>query len=300
MRNFDLYETITNQVIERLENGVVPWQKPWNGSESVPRNLVSKKPYRGINFWMLLSDPFMSPYYLTWNQVNDLGGKVKKGSKSTMVVFWKLVELENADTGEVEKKPFLRYYRIFNLDQVDNIPESKIPKTEIVEHDFNPIDDCERLVEFWEDCPKVEHGGGAAYYTPAFDMVTMPDQRFFKTDEKYYSTLFHELVHSTGHRKRTNRHSVLKDHRFGSKDYSQEELVAELGAAYLCGMGGIVNATIDQSAAYIKSWIAKFKEDKKILVMAAAQAQKAVDYIFEKQKQPSVKLPESELETVEA
>lgn len=301
MNKFDLYEEITKQVVNRLETGCVPWQKPWNGSGSLPRNLVSKKPYRGINMWLLLSDAFTSPYYLTWNQVNELGGKVKKGSKSTMVVFWKLFEVTNADTGEIEKRPLLKYYRIFNLEQVDNIPEAKIPKTEAVEHDFNPIDECEILVELWEDSPKIVHGGGAAYYTPAFDTVQMPDQRSFKSDEVYYSTLFHELVHSTGHRSRTNRHAQLTNHRFGSKDYSQEELVAEMGAAFLCGMGGIVNSTIDNSAAYIQSWIQTFKNDKKVLVMAAAQAQKGVDYILEHQKVPSVKQPvETELQTTEA
>lgn len=135
------------------------------------------------------------------------------------------------------------------------------------------------LVKCWDECPEIKIDQSSAFYNPVNDYVGMPNPRTFLKDEEYYSTLFHELVHSTGHSSRLNRHEKLSDHRFGSKDYSQEELVAEMGAAYLCGITSIENAIIDNSAAYIKSWIRKFKEDKKILIQAASQAQKAVDYM---------------------
>src|SRR5690606_1096653 len=125
----------------------------------------------------------------------------------------------------------------------------------------------------WQDIPKIESGKAQACYIPSLDTVQMPNPRTFFKDESYYSVLFHELTHSTGHRKRTNRHSHFSDHRFGSKDYSQEELVAEMGAAYLCGITGIENTIIDNSASYIHGWLSKLKSDKKFIVQASAHAQ---------------------------
>jgi antirestriction protein ArdC len=225
---------------------------------------------------------FDSPFYLTFEQAKQLGGNIAKGAKSTLVVFWKLLESEDKD-GEKKKTPFLRYYRVFNLTQTEGIDPKKIPDVNAHDHDFNPITAAESLVYNWKDCPKIELDHDSAYYAPSIDTVCMPNPRNFFHDEQYYSTLFHELVHSTGHRSRINRHEKITDHKFGSKDYSQEELVAEMGAAYLCGITDMEPTTIENNAAYIKSWIRKFKDDPKVLVMAAAQAQKAVDYIQENQ-----------------
>ncbi len=280
-KKFDIYEMVTNLIVERLNAGVVPWQMPWKSGGGIPRNLVSKKPYRGFNFWYLLSFGFERPWFLTFNQAKELGGNIKKGSKSFLVVFWKLFDVEK--DGVTEQVPMLRYYRVFHIDQVEGIPESKIPDTTAHDHDFNPIAACEELVERWTDSPAIEIDKEKACYIPSLDKVQMPSPRTFFVDEHYYSTLYHELIHSTGHRKRLGRHSKFPDHRFGSRDYSQEELVAEMGASYLCGLTEIENVIIDNSAAYIQSWLGKLKADKKFIVQAASDAQKAVDYILEHQ-----------------
>ncbi len=282
MKRFDIYEMVTNLIIERLEAGVVPWQMPFKSGGAIPRNLVSKKVYRGFNFWYLLSFGFERPFFLTFNQVKTLGGSIKKGSKSYLVVFWKLLDMKNKD-GSTEEIPMLRYYRVFHVEDLEGIPEDKIPVTESHDHDFNPIEVCDRLVNSWVDAPVIRHGQTQAAYAPLRDEILMPDPKTFFEDEKYYSVLFHEMTHSTGHRKRLNRHEKFKDHRFGSRDYSQEELVAEMGAAYLCGVCGIENKTIDNSAAYIHSWLSKLKSDNKFIIQASSFAQKAVDYILENQ-----------------
>ena len=196
-----------------------------------------------------------------------------------MVVFWKMLESEDK-SAEFKKTPFLRYYNVFNLTQTEGIDPAKIPATEAFDHDFNPIAAADAIIHKWSDCPKIEWGKDHAYYAPGLDLVGMPDQRTFFRDEQCYSTLFHELTHSTGHSRRLGRHEKIKDHQFGSQDYSQEELVGEMGAAYLCGITNIEQETIENNAAYIKSWIRTFKDDPKVLVLAATQAQKAVDYIL--------------------
>jgi antirestriction protein ArdC len=281
MSKFDIYETVTNLIVERLEAGVVPWHMPWKTSNAIPRNLISKKPYRGFNFWYLLSFGFEHPYFLTFNQIRNMGASVKKGSKSFMVVFWKMVEYDK--DGETEEIPMLRYYRVFHVDDVEGINPAKIPENKSYDHEFDPIASCEQLIEFWYDSPIVKLNMKKACYIPSLDEVHMPGPRTFFRDEEYYSTIFHELVHSTGHRKRLNRHERFSNLNFASKDYSQEELVAEMGAAYLCGICGIENVTIDNSAAYIRSWLKKLKSDKKFIVLASGLAQKAVDYILDHQ-----------------
>ncbi|MBW6479473.1 MAG: DUF1738 domain-containing protein [Bacteroidales bacterium] len=300
MKRFDIYEMVTNLIIDRLEKGVVPWQMPWKSGGAIPSNLVSKKVYRGFNFWYLLSFGFERPFLLTFNQVKTLGGSIRKGSNSYQVIFWKLLDMKNKD-GSTEEIPMLRYYRVFHIDDVDGIPEDKKPKTDSHDHDFNPIAVCEKLVTNWTDAPTVRYGQTRAAYAPLRDEILMPDPKTFFEDEKFYSILFHEMTHSTGHRKRLNRHEKFNDHRFGSKDYSLEELVAEMGAAYLCGLCEIENKTIDNSAAYIQSWLSKLKSDNKFIIQASSYAQKAVDYILENQSSPAsvgVVEPEKETEVV--
>ena len=286
--SFDIYEMVTNLIIERLEKGVIPWQMPWKAETGLPQNMVYRKTYRGFNFWLLLTviDQYGSPFFLTFKQVKELGGHVLKGEKGFPVVFWKILEKEEKD-GNIDQIPFLRYYTVFNLKQTEGINESKIPSTEAYDHDFDPIGQAEQLIKYWSDCPEIKLDQSHAFYSPSSDFIGMPSPRTFFKDEQFYSVLYHESVHATGHINRTGRHEKLPDHKFGSQDYSQEELVAELGAAYLCHITGIQNATIDNSAAYIKSWIGKFKEDKKILLTASSQAQKAVDYIQEHQSHPN-------------
>ena len=277
-----VYEIITNEIIDKLEAGTIPWSRPWNGEYSA-KNFISGKEYRGINALLLGMMPYSCPFWATFKQIKEKGGNVRKGEKSTLVVFWKFIDRESNeldDNGEKKTNnvPFLRYYRVFNLEQADGIDwKAKIDHTE---REFTPIEACSNIVNGFGDRPEIMHGGGRACYSPLDDKIKLPVQEDFKTDEGYYSTLFHELAHSTGHESRVNR-NLSAYNPFGSKEYSKEELIAEIGAAFLCGIAGIKNEIIDNSASYIQSWLTVLKDRKnvKLIVTAAGQAQKAIDYI---------------------
>lgn len=290
MKRFDVYEMVTKLITERLEAGVIPWRMPWKAGGGIPRNLVSKKAYRGFNHFYLRSFGFENPFFLSFKQAQELGGHVKKGAKSIEVIFWKIKD-HIKDDHSIEKIPMLRYYRVFHVSDIEGINPAKIPTSEAHDHDFTPLQLCENLLENWQDKPAIISGKQQACYIPSQDVIQMPDPRTFFQDMEYYSVLFHELTHSTGHAKRLKRD--LTGH-FGGNSYSQEELIAEMGAAYLCGLCGIETATIDNSAAYIKGWLSKLKSDNKFIVMAASKAQHAVDYITNAQFEPV------EAETAEA
>lgn len=275
MKKFDVYEMVTNLIIDRLEAGVIPWKMPWKTGGGMPQNLVSKKLYRGFNFIYLLSFGYDQPYFLSFKQAQDLGGHVKKGAKSIQVVFWKMREHVNA-MGKDEKIPMLRYYRVFHISDIEGIDFTKLPQLQAHDHDFTPIQACENLMNNWKDKPVIVTGKHQACYIPPQDVIHMPDPRTFFEDAEYFSVLYHEATHCTAHPKRLNRD--LSGH-FADIFYSQEELIAEMGAAYLCALCGIHTKTIDNSAAYIKGWLSKLKSDNKILMMAASKAQHAVDYI---------------------
>lgn len=278
----DVYQIVTDQIIEMLEQGTIPWSRPWQ--LHCPVNLVSKKAYRGINVFLLdcsaRQQGYSSPYWVSYKQAQQLGGHVLKGEKSTIVVFWKFLAFKEKDeNGETAFKeiPFLRYYRVFNIEQCD-IPEDKIPQTSKL--DFNPVDQAEEIIANMPNRPGITYdGGNRAFYSKLSDSVHLPPRDRFKAEDVYYSTAFHELVHSTGHSSRLNRKTLTDSHSFGDHDYSQEELVAEMGAAFLCGTCGI-DRTADNSAAYIQSWLKALKNDKKMVVQASSKAQKAADYIL--------------------
>jgi len=278
-----VYQIITDHIIEKLESGTVPWHRPWK-SRGYPINLISKKPYRGVNVFLLGCSGYVSPYWLSYKQAQDLRGNVKKGEKASIAVFWKQVQVDdkNSETGEIKKKtiPMLRYYRVFNTEQCENINPEKIPVPEIKQN-FQPLQQCEFIINNMPNKPNIQHKTQQAYYQPSGDCINMPLQNTFENSEEYYSTLFHELTHSTGHSSRLNRHQKNHcSHHFGSQDYSKEELVAEMGAAFLCGHAGIEMKTLENSAAYIKSWLSKLKDDVRLVISAAAQAQKSTDYIL--------------------
>jgi len=275
-----VYEIITNIILKKLEEGVIPWQTPWNTRQAMPKNLVTKKPYQGINVFVLAAQRYSSPYWLTFNQCKDLGGTIRKGEKGTPVVFWNWPDTEE-DREEEKKAPFLRYYTAFNIAQCENLPEHKIPATPGTTDDhIDRIDHCEQIIENWKDKPEIRHGKQRAAYIPGSDIIIMPPLATFKKSEEYYSTLFHECIHGTGHQKRLNRQGITETAPFGTACYSKEELIAEMGAAFLCGFAGIEQATIDNSAAYIQGWLEKLKNDKKLVIIAAGQAQKAANYIL--------------------
>ena len=277
MSQFDVYQMITDRLVAMLEDGTAPWGKPWTGG-SDPANLVSRREYSGINYFLLACSSYSSPYWLTYKQAQDLGGHVRKGEKGTPVIFWKILEKKNA-TGEEsgEKVPLLRYYTVFNAEQCEGI---KVPDACAATHHNDPIDAAEAVQLAMPNRPIVTIGGARAFYSPARDSVTVPEMARYKHPEAYYSTLFHELGHSTGHETRLNRPGVAEQHFFGDAEYSREELVAEMAAAFLCGHCGIESAVIENSAAYLQSWIKALRGDKKLAITAAAQAQKAADYIL--------------------
>jgi antirestriction protein ArdC len=274
----DVYKIVNDKIVELLEAGTVPWKKPWQSSTSMPKNLVSKKGYRGVNLFMLACQPFSSPYWLTYNQATDLGGNVRKGEKSTPVIFWKMLDKDDAASDKATGKiPVLRYYSVFNIDQCEGITT---PPTEEASNHFTPIETAENIILGMPMKPEIKYGGGRAYYSPTLDYIQLPKKTVFYSEAEYYNTLFHECCHASGHSKRLARKSILEPSYFGSHEYSKEELVAETGAAFLCGHAGIESCTIENSAAYIQGWLKALKNDRTLLVHAAAQGHKAADYIL--------------------
>jgi len=275
-----VYDIVTDRIMELLEEGTVPWRKPWKSSGG-PRNLISKKEYRGINQFLLNCSSYSSPYWLTYKQANQKGGHVRKGEKSTLVVFWKFINTvtepeDPKDQKHLTQVPLLRYYRVFNLDQVDGIDP---PADEQTINEFTPIEQAEQILENMECKPVIQYGGDRAAYSPSQDLIKLPDRGAFSAPEEFYSTAFHELAHATGHASRLGRKGVTEPSYFGSHAYSQEELVAEFGASMLCGVCGIEQQTIENSASYISSWLNVLKSDKRLAVIAASQAQRAADFI---------------------
>lgn len=278
----DVYQIVTDRIIELLEQGTVPWQQPWTDA-GIPANLISKRPYRGLNLWLLLSLNYERNLFLTWDQVKKVGGSVLKGEHGHVVIYWKTPP-KNDDTleGENEKKaPLLRYYKVYNISQCRDLPEGLVEPLQLMpSNEFLAIPDCEGVIAKMPNPPKIQHKEPSAYYQIDGDFINMPKRKTFKTVEGYYATLFHELVHSTGAEKRLNRKSITQMAEFGSEMYSLEELVAELGSAYLSSAAGILEKQVKHSAAYIDGWLGKLKVDKRFIVQAAGMAQKAVDHIM--------------------
>lgn len=273
-----VYELVTNRIISELENGVVPWRKPW-ASGGLPKNFITKKAYSGINCLLLHLSGFVEPYYLTFQQIKKLGGSVKGGSRSQIVVYWNWIEskTENDSNGEPVVYPLLKYYRVFNIEQVTGITyESAVKQL----NEFEKNDECEGIVTGYVDHPEITHLKQQAFYSPATDTINMPVKESFASSQEYYATLFHEFIHSSGHSKRLNREGVKDLNDFGSEIYSKEELIAEIGASFLCARAGIENQTFKNSVAYIQGWLAVIKKDSKFLIHSATKAQKAADYIL--------------------
>jgi antirestriction protein ArdC len=282
----DVYQVITDRIVGLLEHGVIPWQRPWNGGELLPRNLTSRKPYRGVNVFLLLAMSYESPFWLTYRQAQELGGNVRQGERACPVVFWKWLDVDECADAR-KRLPLLRYYSVFNVAQCEGIPEDRIPALNRDRREHNAIEEAERIVAAMPKRPAIQHKWPRAFYSPDADFVGIPEPTLFRSAEDYYSVLFHELTHATGHESRLNRKGVSGSDglwsAFGSQSYSKEELVAEMGAAFLCGQAGIVERTIENSAAYVQSWLTRLRQDARLVVQAAAQAQKAADYILGRQ-----------------
>lgn len=275
----DVYAIVNEKIIEQLNNGTVPWRKPWNDG-GLPQNLLSKKHYHGINLMLLLMEGYEHNLFVTFNQLQEIGAKVKKGEKAHLVVYWKVdkstvpTNQPGTETGE-KRKAILRYYYVFNVAQCENIPEKYLPAV----REAKEIVSCESIVKSMPQCPPIKYKEQSAFYHPKEDYVNMPKKRSFKSDASYYSTLFHELIHSTGHESRLNRKTLAQMAEFGSEVYSQEELVAEIGTCYLQSHASITSE-FQQSAAYIQGWLRKLKNDRYFVFQAASAAQRAVNFIL--------------------
>jgi antirestriction protein ArdC len=277
------YERITERIVSLLTQGTVPWHKPWQSKTGWPRNYVSQKQYRGINVFLLHAASYESPCWLTFRQALQLGGNVKKGEKSCPVVFWKQLAIADKVSGETAKIPLLRYYHVFNVTQCERLKNVPAPADTVNAGISKPED----IVANMPQPPMIKHGMTKAFYSPSEDCVGMPYRERFEQVEGYYAAIYHELVHSVGHEKRLGRFKPTEHAGFGSDPYCKEELVAEMGAAFLCGQAEIAERTIDRSAAYIKGWLGKLQADPMLIVQAAAQAQKAADFILNRTFQES-------------
>lgn len=283
----DIYQEVTDKIIAELERGTAPWVKPWTtGSAAggaMPYNAATGKPYRGVNIPLLMAAAaaYGSPAFVTFKQARDLGGHVRKGERGHTVVFWKFIKPAAANTPDQDDAgaddaredliPMARAYTVFNVAQCEGLqlPAVTTPA---------PIDAGAR-------CPDLDaaiantgasigHGGDSAHYTPAHDCIQMPDFSKFRDASNYYATLLHELTHWSGHESRLARKLA---NRFGSDAYAVEELIAELGAAFLCARHGVTGQL--QHASYLGHWLKVLRADKRAIFTAASQAQKAADFI---------------------
>lgn len=274
-----VYEIVTERIIEQLEKGIIPWERPWTGVRSGAYSRISKKPYSLLNQMMLQH----TGEYATFKQWSELGGTIKKGSKSEIVVFWKMQDVvESTEDGEkiIKQKPLLRYYNVFHISQVKGV--EPLPQQEF-ENVAEPIEAAEELLNNYlsrEQIRLEQAASNEAYYSPSQDLIHLPKREQFIKSEEYYSTAFHESVHSTGHKKRLDRLASGINAAFGSETYSKEELIAEIGSASLMNMLGIETThTFRNSTAYIQSWLRVLKNDVRMIVSASSRAEKAVKYI---------------------
>lgn len=269
------YQIVTDRILEALDRGTIPWRITWKRAGGRPENFLTGRPYHGMNVVMLAltsaTAGYSSAKYMTFNQAKQIGGKVRKGEKGTPIVFWKIMEDEKTR----EKFPILKRFTVFNIDQIDGIDYTP---QEIEERENDPIEEAEEIVQGYLGKPEIINRGDQPLYSPVEDAVILPPRSHFENSAAYYHTLFHELTHSTGHQSRLNR--LKAGAGFGTKEYSREELVAELGAAFLCNIAGIdIPELVENSAAYIDGWRKRLSEDPSLIITAAGRAQKAVEYM---------------------
>lgn len=276
------YQIITDKILSIMSQGTVPWRKTWSedSSTGLCANLISKTNYRGINRLLTSMMPYNSRFYVTYKQAIDLGANVRKGEKGLPIVFWNFKTENEGDPDNEKSYAFIKYYTVFNVDQCENIP-TKLLDVPIEKplNVFTPIESAENIVSLYKTKPEIKHIEQRAYYSKTGDHINMPKPETFTKPEEYYSTLFHELGHSTGAKGRLERKSLLESNVFGDHSYSKEELVAEMTAAFLCAETNISPMVIDNQASYISNWMQRLQKDNKLVIEAAQQAQKACDYI---------------------
>jgi len=288
-----VYDIITLQIVNALEAGTVPWKKPWstacptlNGEPVMDQNLFTKKPYRGVNWLLTALAPFSSPFWVPRGEIRKRKLKIKEGEHYTPIVYFKWRDAKEIEQAKREGKAvspcFARFFQAWNVEQLEGV-EKFIPELDTPEeHDHTPIRKAVNVVENYTNKPEIKHNEPRAYYNALGDFINMPELNVFDTPEDYHGTLFHELVHATGHQKRLARDTLTEYAPFGSVTYSKEELVAEIGSCFLCTTIGIdTPKTFESTASYIAGWLSKIKKDSRMVISAAQQAQKAVDEILQ-------------------
>ncbi|MDP1728469.1 MAG: zincin-like metallopeptidase domain-containing protein [Bacteroidota bacterium] len=271
----NVQEMISALIINLLEKGIIPWRQLFEGT-NFPCNLITNRSYRGINVWLLASLGFKQNYFLTFKQLSKAGYNVKKGEKS-----WPVMYLDWLDMPEGGKaQAIMNYYRVFNIEQLENLPEHLIPvpKKRITKAAALKI--CARIVEEMPLRPEIRNVENMAYYLPLFDYINMPELSSIKNEEVYFEILFRQMIHSTGHKLRLNRKEMVHQEAMGGEKFSIEELIASIGASYLAAYCGIKLIDLTANTEYINGWISKLKTDKRLIIYACGLAQKAVDYIL--------------------
>jgi antirestriction protein ArdC len=287
--NRDIYQEVTDRIIEELEKGVVPWQSPYFSEIGFPKNFASGKEYRGINVFLLASQRYTSPWFLTFLQARELGGHVRKGERGSLVIKYGTYRAEEAQEDqpdETKRRGYLKGYTVFNASQIDGIA---FPEVEGLAA-FSPSAACDRaraIVAGMPKAPPISEGAAIPHYRPATDSIHMPERKLFTSEAAFFSTLFHELTHASGHISRLARKTLLESKGIDAtgearKVYAEEELVAEMGASFLNAHAGIMEGELPNSAAYLQGWIEalKSKDAKHWIIRAASQAQKAADFIL--------------------
>lgn len=288
----DIYTRVTTRILAELEQGVRPWMKPWSVEHAAGRITRPLRhngiPYRGVNVLLLwgeaMAKGYAAPLWMTYKQSQELGAQVRKGEHGSLVVFAdRFTKTETNDQGEAVEHaiPFMKGYTVFNVEQIDGLP------AHFYAQPVNPLPLCERIEHadrfITATAATIQHGGNQAYYSPSRDMIQLPPFEAFKDKESYYSTALHELTHWTRHEKRLARDFGRQ--RFGDEGYAREELVAELGSAFLCADLGITPDIREDHAAYLGHWLKIIKDDKRAIFSAAAHAQRAADFL--QQLQPT-------------
>lgn len=281
----DVCQLVTDKIVQALEGNIPPWRRPWQANTYAGLPLRHNgEPYRGINILLLWSATqdygFSSGYWMTYKQAVELGGQVRKGEKSEPVFYYGTAPIKDAEAKEDEEEfyRFLKSYRVFNADQIDGLPDRFYGAGEADVSEISSFERIEELELFISSLPSVVvHGGGQAYYRPSSDQIHMPEFETFESAESYYLTLLHEHVHWTGHDSRLDRD--LLGTAFSTPNRAREELIAELGSAFLGWMFGFAPQHIDNHSAYIAHWLEALKNDKRLIFAAAAKAQQAVDYL---------------------